>query len=48
MSDYLAIVTICLLAVIVIFLAWAVLYLYQTGLALKEMVKEIKALRPKS
>ena len=48
MNDYLIIITLCLLAIIVFFLACSVFYLHHAELALKQVVKEIKGLRIQS
>ena len=48
MNDYLIIITLCLLAIIVFFLACSVFYLHHVELALKQVTKEIKGLRIQS
>ena len=48
MNGYLVIITLCLMAIMIFFLAGAVYYLHNTELALKEVVKEINALRIRS
>ena len=48
MDGYLVIVTLCLLAIMVFFLACSVFYLHHAELALKQVVKEIKGLRVQS